>query len=476
MFRENINTPIDPIPVEYVNTLIRPVYEPDYSLTCLGIAMLKPRIEKYLGIGGGFFSYNKEESCVLDFVDRQKQDDEVPALYYYKYSEENDDANFTKEKLTQCGYVLKENIGAFLKDKANIRCMAFYHIEKNSAVVFIKSSDIRYYHLCISFISLLWPNLFKNKPMRKPEDYSIVTALSKTDKNAFIVKIQEAVRPYVIEFRRLMLGNLIKAMHETKLNASLRDVNNQRATVATLERQYSDAIKQLKDYIVIYEGMKATEAVDKPEEELVEYMATNKDLHNLHIEGNVMSFTVATLLNNYSPDTWETFSRRGYIYDGKYGQNGRTLELLDVFRDRDNRKLLLDNIFNESPEFAIKIAGNYSFDLQTCYVSTSRNFNYEQADPIFQSYLPNPHLKIFSCLGGYEDRIIKALRERNFIGAVELAWASAGSVDLDETEQTFRPFLGWLLTSREKVLKRRDGVEMTPEEAVVYLVDKEKNK
>ena len=107
-------------------------------------------------------------------------------------------------------------------------------------------------------------------------------------------------------------------------------------------------------------------------------------------------------------------------------------------------------------------------------MSADRGYDYLDADPVFRSYIPNPHLKLFGCLGGYEDRVIRALRDRNYIGAIEMCCASAGSVNLEETEQTFRPFLGWLLSSREKVLQRKDGVEMTREEALVYLKDKEK--
>ena len=274
----------------------------------------------------------------------------------------------------------------------------------------------------------------------------------------------------MFEFRHIMLKELLKSIHETKINQSLANVNNQRRAVDRAKQELADAIKYLRTLSVTYEGMKATECFDEPEEELVDYLSSNKDVHNLHVNGTVLSFTIATLLNNYNENAWAVFKDRGHIYDGNY----KTNNIRDVFNDKKNRKLLLDNLFSESPEFAIKIAGNYQIDLQGCSVYVDKTFDYETADPIFKSYLPNPHIKLFACLGGYDTRIPQALENRNYIGAVELCCASAGSVDLDETEQTFRPFLGWLLSSTEKVLRRRDGVEMTPEEALIYLIDKEK--
>ena len=57
MFRECVNYPIEPISEEYVNSIKRIENEPDYSLSCIGIAMLKHRIDGYNGIDGVYTSY-----------------------------------------------------------------------------------------------------------------------------------------------------------------------------------------------------------------------------------------------------------------------------------------------------------------------------------------------------------------------------------------------------------------------------------
>lgn len=469
MFREYITSPIDPIPVDYANSLRRLENEPDYALTCLGIAMLRSRIENYNGIAGVYYYFENEHSCVADLSCRVTADANVPMFCYYMYRNESE--NNIEQELKDLGFEIKENIGAFIKTKADIKCIAAYRKEDNKATIIIKSRDVRLYHMLMSFMSLLYPSLFENKPLTE-DDYDLIKALSKTDKDTFVKKVQDIVRPYTMEFRRMMLYNLMKAMHQVKIDQAFKDVESNRANVRSREEAYSNAIAQLKNAIVFYEGIKATESFDEPEEGLVEYLSTQNQIHNLHINGNKLSFSVATLLNNYNSDAWETFSNRGYIFDGEYARDNDRVTLLDAFKKKENRKLLLNNIFNESPEFAVKMAGNYELDLYSCHITTQRGYNYIEADPIFKSYMPNPHLKLYNCLGGYEDRVSRALRQRNYIAAVELCIASAGSVALEETEQTFRPFLGWIMSSREKILRRKDGVDMTPEEALVYLADK----
>lgn len=467
MFRECIRRPIDPIPQEYIDTIKRISLSPDYSLDCLAIALLKPRIDNYMGISGCYNSFEKQASCVTSFLERFRLIDGCPLFCYYIYKQ-SEDENQMKQKLKDNGFEIKESIGTFIRNKMCAEGFAVYHKTINAAAFFVNSSDMKLYHVLLSFISLLYPSLFEEKPMQ-PQDYDLVKSLSKNDSSAFIIKIQEAVSSYLCDFRRLMLGNLIKAMHQAKIDAARSNVSSHRQRVDQAENEYVLAVRELKTIIANYEGLLATEKYEKADEDLVEYLSTAKEIHNLDVSGNVIYFTVATLLNNYNENAWQTFSQRGYIYDGMYHTT-----LLDVFSNEKNRKLLLDNLFSESPEFSIKIAGNYSLDLNDCRVRTNSAYNYENADPIYKSYLPNPHLRLFSCLGGYKDRVMRALRDKNYIGAIEMCIASAGSVDLDETEQTFRPFLGWILSNREKILKRKDGVEMTPEEALIYLIDKEK--
>lgn len=472
MFKDIISKPIDPIPSEYINQLKRLNCEPDYSLTCLGIALLRKRIEGYDGISGTHSYFTNEGECVADFAERYKALDNNPLFCYYIYNYKEPDRTVINNALKD--FHTKENIGALIKNKAGAECTAVYHETKNCAAIFINSKDIRFYHMLISFMSLLFPALFKDKPL-DDDDYNVIKTLSKTESSAFVQQIKKAVSPYLFEFRRLMLGNLLKQMHENKIKVARDSITTQRNSIKSIEQQYADALSYLKQLIVIYEGMKATECYDAPEEDLVEYLSTNKLLHNLNIANNKLTFVVATKLINYNENAWETFKKAGYIYDGDYTDGGRhTIALLDVFKKKENRKLLLDNLFSEDPEFSIKIVGNYCLNFDSSYVTTNKGYDYTIADPEFKSYMPNPHLKFFACLGGYERRINKALQDRNYISAIEMCCASAGSVDLDETEQTFRPFIGKLMMSREKVLVRKDGTEMTPEEALLYLIDKEK--
>lgn len=468
MFREHIEKPIDPIPQVYADKIQRLYNEPDYSLTSIGIALLKSRIENYDGITGVYYSYDNKVNAFKDFVNRVNSVDTHPLYCYYIYSTDNDVSDIINENLSE--FKERKNISAFIKEKSDNECTVLYHETKNAVGIFVNSRDFRLYHLLMSFVSLYYPSLFVEKKMTE-EDYTIVKSLSNKEKDKFYTSVQNVLKPFTIEFRRLQLSSLMKDIHDVKINNALNNVNNLRSSANSIEEQLGRVIAQLKDAIVLYEGMKATENYDAPEEELVEYLSNNADIHGLDIRDHRLYFSVTTLLNNFNQQAWDTFSNRGNIYDGEYSAN-----LLDVFKKRENRKIILDAIFSEDPKLFVRMAGNYTINLDQCRVSTSSGYDYENVDPVFKDYMPNPHLKIFECLGGYRDRIMPALRDRNYISAIEICIASAGSINLDEVTQTFRPFLGWILSSTNKIMQTQDGTAMTPEEALVWLIDnKEKD-
>ena len=466
MFRNLITAPINPIPQQYIDTIARLENEPDYSLTSLGIALLRPRIDPYAGIAGVWGSHDTEMNCVDDFIDNRYPyyKEGTPMLCYYKFNKESNEEEVIK-KLTDLGFVVKESIGTLAQQKSDVKCLAMFHPEENCAVIFVNSADAKVYHFLISVLSLLFPKLFADKPLTDEEKRDLLMTMTKTSDEAFIQAIQKFVKPYENEFRRLMLSSFLKSMHSRRIESAKRDMDNMREHSESCYQEYLNALASLKEKIALYEGYKIVDAAGEGEEEFVKYLSENKAIYGFAMQDNTFSFAVATYLSNYNPDAWKRFSQAGHIYDGAYGPN-----LEGTFGRKENRKKLLDQIFSESPIFTIKIAGNYKLNLSRCELSCNSGYNYERTDPIFKDYLPNPHIKNFSCLGDYKRRVTDLLRAGNYIGAIEMCCASAGSVNLDETANNFRPMLGWLLTSDRKVLHCiPTGEDMTPEEALEYI-------
>lgn len=470
MFKEAIPE-IYPLTQEYVETINYIDYEPDLALTMLGLVCFKKRLENYNGIKG-WFNVGTEESYGIDKVlsayDNIKSD---VHFYYYTYISSRAECNY--ESLTKLGFKHRENVENIVKAKfSNVKCSVLYNENKNVVAIFTSNRGLDIYHLILSFLPLYYPNIYTTPITKADPEVKVLSTLSKATSIQFKEAISEALMEYADVFYRAQISGLLKVQHTQKINEATSKVATARDRMNELLERYKEACQKFKEAIIFKEGVIKTETSTEEEEELVRYLCANKKIRNVKIVNGVISFTVATLLQQFSTDDWTILARNGNIFTGRYDNKALT----GVFKDIENRKLLFNAIFSEDAKFEVKMAGNYNINLRYNSLSSNKNFDYVGTDPMYENYLPNPHLKIFECLGQYQPRVVDALNRGDIITAFELCVFSAGSVDLCETEQTFRPLLGWIMNSDKKILRRYDGVDMTTAEALLWLIDNKENK
>ena len=469
MFKDLISTPVNPVTQEYINLLSRPDSEPDLTLTLLGLACFKKKVEKYTGIYGTYGSITRKSEAVKHFIGYENHTSSDIGFSYYIFRQK-DDENY--ESLTKLGFKHKETVENIVKSKfENTEYDVLFSQEKNSVIVLTDKQGYDLYHLTLSFLPLYYPNIYK-KPITKDDpEVKVLSSLSKVSCNQFKESISAILSEFAPEFYRVQIGKLFQHFHRQKIDEATNALEAAKRRMDELLTRYVNACRDFRNAVITKEGVLATEESAEWEEDLISYLCSNKQIRNVKMQNSWISFTVATTLQQFSTDAWDVFKRNGGIYKEPYG-----CALTGAFADENNRRILFDSIFSEDAKFEVKIAGNYIMDIRDNYFETNSGFNYERVDPIYENYLPNPHLKLFGCLGQYHARVVQALDRGDVIPAFELCVFSAGSVDLDETEQTFRPFLGWIMQSNKKILRRYDGVDMTPGEALVWLIDnKEKD-
>ena len=466
MFRERISV-ISPVSTVYADSLIRPDNEPDYTLTLLGIGCLRRKLPEYKGISG------KYGTVTLNYIKDNINYEDNGVAFYYLITKEHMNAE-TREFLADKGFIHREPVEKLLKMKFSTLESAevMYSTKKNIALVVVPYDRLDLYHFVLSFLPLYYPNIY-TKPLTKEDpEVAPLSALCKNSPDEFRRTYPALVEEYRREFMHIELEGLMKRFHEMEIQRYADRDRNLRSEAQSMFDRYVAKMEEVREAAMLLAGARAFHGENEKEKELINYLETAKEVRDIRISGSEITFTVATRLKQFDSDSWAVFARKGGIFDGNYRADLKETPFAHI----ENRKIFLNSIFSDDPKFEIKLVGNYSFDVYHQYVNSNRGYNYEALNPDYKNYIPNPHLKLFSCLGNYETRIVNRIREDDLITAIELCIASAGSINLDETEQTFRPFLGWLLTNENKVLVRYDGVEMTPQEALIWLLDEQKGK
>jgi hypothetical protein len=96
-----------------------------------------------------------------------------------------------------------------------------------------------------------------------------------------------------------------------------------------------------------------------------------------------------------------------------------------------------------------------------------------------RTYTPNPHLDRYQCLGSNQSQIVRFLRDRNYIGAIDQCIAACRSLNFGDSAvmRVFaRRFYGiedGFSEERARCIELPDGRVMTPREAACYLREQE---
>ena len=252
---------------------------------------------------------------------------------------------------------------------------------------------------------------------------------------------------------------LLKRFANVELERSIDETNNTlRVARAALEdnvAEYARLVQKVNDATIKYEALLARPKNESTE--LVDYFKRHKNLQLVNVSDGTIKFYVKTTADWFDLDFYRRASSNGSIY---------RMTADPPFCKVEDRKLLMDAIFSDDPVFRIRLCAIYALNTD---VAVFRN--YEYPEELTRQYLPNPHLQYHQCLGSYRDPIRTAIRNSNYIGAIEQCVASCQSINLAETGVTFIPFMKRLFatTKKEKVLIDKDGNEYNAKEALEKL-------
>lgn len=473
MFNQCISSPVAPLTRTYVDTLARIDNEPDYSLISLATALVKPRVEDYSGITGKYHFTTSSEAAanrLEQFNSERNQENEhviknVPAFYYILTSMDEKDLNEIKGRARNIGLTELTVVENFVGQQLNNLCYGvFINVETNAAFVVVPSTSMALYHLSISFMSLLYPGLFKEHPLNKAETELLKSLTNKTSGN-FIEKTSFILDYMKADLLRQELSRCFKGFRQGRIDRCRQEIDGATSRLEQIMRDYTAMMERYNELLVQFEGLQVVNSDDRntEEQEAVEYMSTCPRIHDVTYQDGTLSFIADSLLTNFDVDKWQNAVRRNNIYDSyRIAEDS-------PFRDKSKRKLLLDNIFNNKPLLYIRMKGYVELQISLCNMTAPRGQIHAENYPELKNYISNPHFKIHGCPGRNREQIARCLHQADIVSAIECSIAAVGSVNIAETEYTFRPFLQEVLSSKNKILENNNGEAMTPEEALLWL-------
>lgn len=366
---------------------------------------------------------------------------------------------------TYPGYTAFEPIRKFMA-QYNINVRVYINEGDRSAVIFVERMNARKWHMIQGFIPKILPWYFANNPLNADEIALVRSLVEQKASDEYERLIEEFaskfdMRSYAIDS---IIGGIERKAREAQLSQTDSEIRDTLSEMEHLMDRYSDYVRQLDDLNIRRVGIAEALNNASDDSELVRYFKANKSLEPIGSSRMVFEFIVKTTLDSWNPDFFERVVDKddGCLYRD-YTVGNRE------FRSVDARRKFFKAIFSDDPLLRIRMCGYYKIDLRG-HVTSCSNYHYPSS---CDTYIPNPHLHNFNCLGNHERQITSCLQSGNTIGAVEQCVASAKSVNLSEPP-TMQHFLDYLFRTNANIIELPDRTTVSPVKALEWLNEHEK--
>lgn len=354
------------------------------------------------------------------------------------------------------GWQPLEKISTFYQRSFKVVC--FINSESKSAALFVEQLNLQKLHYLQMSILAFLPWYFDPQKGMNEAEMALVHSLRERTPEKYEACIAELAKQYDFESGRIrrMLQGFETKFEQVECDRVRRDISRVDSDMDGLDRQYSELIKRRNDLCIRLLGLERR-IEEGVESELMEYFLCNRKLYLEGIDGTYMYFAVRDYLSYFDEDAATTYikNRNGYFY--RRCSDDMT---------KDGMEKLLNAIFVDQT-IKIRFCAAYYFDINgSVYANSAHNFG-----PEFKGYRPNPHINEYSCMGNYKSTINAALRNRDYITALEQCVASAKSLNFHDST-VMGNFIEQFTAnggSSYKAIELPDGSIVSPRDAIKWI-------
>lgn len=484
MFRQIVRP--TPFTSEYADEVFSNItgspWKDDYSFLSTLRALLAPRLKDGESVHLSFSSkaYNKRviaENTVRDvmraiteYIDLNKSGSFI-ITNFNDATSGDDNGNRVAMELIEAnmteflpGYERLEKVTEFYKDR--FHCLCFINRELKSCNFFVENLDFAKLHfLQVSILAIPWflnpeegitdleRTLVRSLGARSAEDYSrAISELSKLY-DFREARIKRQLRGFELRFLRREAENI---------NSKIEDISLKIRRSNAQIGQWLDERNELN--IRLYGLTQKTEASET--NEIMEYFLMNPRLELEAVSDTSISFYAKDYLAYFDKD----FAER--IIDNPnsfcYKRNGRSYQSIPA----NKMKKLLRAIFIDEV-LKIRFCAAYRFHINgNVEAMSGHEFGEDNS-----SYMPNPHIDRYSCMGNYQQAINTLLEENQYVLALEQCVASAKSLNFADTT-VMSCFMDIMYHENNEyrnntAIELPDGRVVAPADAIVWLENEE---
>lgn len=356
-----------------------------------------------------------------------------------------------------------DDIAQLMGNTARVLC--FMNPERKSTILFVEKLDLKKLHYIQAAILGLVPWYYQMGTAVSEDEMNLMQSLREKTPNAYLECLGKLVKQF--DFEALRLKRMLTGFETRQARAEIENlrgsIDRYVRAINSLNDQVGQHISAMNDASIRLMGLEQSVARAEDNSELLDYFLCNRRVVLESVEGSWISYYVKDYLEYYDEEMVLSNLRNQYSCVYQYVDDVMTAERM---------KRLIKAAFVDN-KIRIRVCAAYSFDINgSIHPQTGHDFGAD-AD----SYIPNPHINRYQCMGNYSTPVNRFIRDRNYINAIEQTVASAKSLNWADTtvmREFFRTLMGQSDVCRNnRGFELPDGRVVTPLEAVQWLEEQE---
>ena len=361
--------------------------------------------------------------------------------------------DFGAEKRFMYDYTRREDLRIFYARKLN--AMFYTDESKGRAVIFTDKLELKQYHALQMMIPMFLPGLFSDKPLTESE-----TALLKSTGNKTSAEYELLIEGFAKELDirseniRTKLTGFETVFERNRLSELRSEISRRKDDYDNYLTYIRDTAQNIQSLQYTLAGLECAINDHSGESELMEYFMCNKNLSVIRVNGTAIEFVAHGYADVYDADAFEQYAgnHNGYMYSDI---NPAVTEI--------QMERLYRAIFGEN-KYKLRLCAAYIADMRNGLRACS-NYVFP---PESRTYLPNPHIQHFGCVGTYAGRFQVYMNNGDYVGAIDQAVVSGRNLNFYDPP-VISHFASELSHSKIRCIERPDGSLLTPLEAIKEL-------
>ena len=359
-------------------------------------------------------------------------------------------ANAGNGKRYMSEYTRRDDLQVFYARKA--KALFYTDATGHNTIIFADKLELKHFHALQMMIPKYLPQLFAKSPLTETE-----TNLLKSLGNKSAVEYETLIEGFAKDFDiraeiiRSKLAGFKTAFERIRANELRSEIKMYQEDYERHLSSMQSITNKIQAHKYTLAGLEIAITEQSGDTELIEYFMCNKNLTIIRVSGTAIEFIVHGYADIYDEDAFERYvsNHNGYMY-------------ADLNRDitRPEMEKLYRAIFSDG-KYKLRICAAYRADMR----SGLKALQYYDFPAESQTYMPNPHIQSFGCIGTYFGRFQEYMQNRDYVGGIDQAVISARNLNFYDSS-VISMFAADFSRTSIKCIEKSDGSLLTPIEAI----------